>query len=414
MISISHPTGNEFVKKSLQGLYSSGILHSYFTSIAVFERNIFHKLSKIQGLDAFEKRRINEEFKSFTFTNPSNELARQLCLSLRIESLIKHETGLFSVDSIYSKHDKWFSKSILKNQSSIQGILAYEDASLNSFRTAQKLDIKCFYDLSIGHYKSLNQILEIEKNNYPEWEKSMVGLKNSTQKFERKNEEIELANEIIVASSYTAETLFDHTNKKSIKTIPYGFPDTISVNQIRKRGKSKKFKLLFVGSLTQRKGLATVFKIIENLKHDVELSLIGRKTTNEIPVLNENLKKFRWIESMPHSEILKEMRSHDLLIFPSVFEGFGMVLSEAMSQGLPVLTTNRTMAKDFIKHNFNGLVIEPNDIESALTNIENCIRDEEFRYSLALNALNTAQSRPWANYSFEIAEFIKEQIGGIK
>jgi glycosyltransferase involved in cell wall biosynthesis len=367
-----------------------------------------------KSLKPFEKRRISEEFKPFTFTNPSNELARQLCLSLKIESLIKHETGVFSVDSIYSKHDNWFSKSILKNQSSIRGILTYEDASLNSFRIAKKLGIKCFYDLSIGHYKSLNQILEIEKNKYPDWEKSLVGLKNSPQKFERKNEEINLADEIIVASSFTAETLFENTNNKSIKTISYGFPDTISINQIRKRDKNKKFKLLFVGSLTQRKGLATVFKIIENLNIDVELSLIGRKTTNEIPVLNENLKKFRWIESMPHSEILKEMRAHDLLIFPSVFEGFGMVLSEAMSQGLPVLTTNRTMAKDFIKHNFNGLVIEPNDIESALVNIEKCITDEEFRYTLALNGLITAQSRPWANYGFEIAEFIKEKISGIK
>jgi hypothetical protein len=139
MISISHPTGNEFVKKSLQGLYHSGILHSYYTSIAVFEGNFFHKLSKIQSLKAFEKRKLSEEFKSFTFTNPANELARQLCLSLKIESLIKHETGLFSVDSIYSKHDKWFSKTILKNQSSIKVILTYEDDSLNSFRIAKKL-----------------------------------------------------------------------------------------------------------------------------------------------------------------------------------------------------------------------------------------------------------------------------------
>ena len=48
------------------------------------------------------------------------------------------------------------------------------------------------------------------------------------------------------------------------------------------------------------------------------------------------------------------MKEHDVLIFPSLFEGFGLVITEAMAQGTPVITTDRTAGPDVISDNENG------------------------------------------------------------
>ena len=64
-----------------------------------------------------------------------------------------------------------------------------------------------------------------------------------------------------------------------------------------------------------------------------------------------------YLGPMPHDKVLQEMRKADVFIFPSLFEGFGMVITEAMSQGTPVIATDRTCAVDLIKNGENGWVI---------------------------------------------------------
>jgi glycosyltransferase involved in cell wall biosynthesis len=410
MISVSHPTGNEFVRRSLEGLYNKGILHSFYTSIALFDKDILEGLSRVKGFKALSKRKYNNEYKEITKTNSKNEIIRQICLSLNLNKLIEHEIGPFSVDHVYKNHDKWFSKELEKKSNEfIKGILAFEDAALYSFNKAKILEKKCFYELSIGHYKALNEALEIEKNLWPDWEETLIGLKNSQEKLARKDLELKLADKIIVASSFTASTLENIVTKNSIKIIPYGFPETIHLNEINTRKQNEKLKVLFVGSLSQRKGIANVFKIANQFKDKIQLTVIGRKTCNNLPILDENLRKHQWIESMHHYEILKEMRVNHLLLFPSVFEGFGMVISEAMSQGLPVITSNKTMARDFIEHKRNGWIIEPNETESAAEIIEDCINNEVYRYAIASAGLETAQRRPWIKYGLEMANYINSK-----
>ena len=51
------------------------------------------------------------------------------------------------------------------------------------------------------------------------------------------------------------------------------------------------------------------------------------------------------------------MREHDVFVFPSLFEGFGLVITEAMSQGVPVITTDRTAGPDLIQDGVDGWIV---------------------------------------------------------
>ncbi len=408
MIVVSHPTGNEFVRYTLSGLNEMDLLHTYYTSIACFEGDMMHKLGAKAPFTEFRKRAYQVAIKKQTQTNPFFEMMRQLALKANIKSLLKHEFGMFSVDKVYQNHDHYVASQLYKrNKSNITGVYAYEDAAIETFTAAKELGINSFYDLSIGYWKAAKDILEKEKERRPEYANTLTGLMNSAAKLERKDREIELANEILVASKFTAETLKMYQgNPTPIHIIPYGFPTINKVEKKIVRKTREPLKILFVGGLTQRKGIAEVLDSANIIGKEISLTVIGRETSATNLLLREGLKSHRYFPSLPHDQILAEMYNHDVLLFPSFFEGFGMVISEAMSQGIPVITTMRTGAADFIEHGINGWMVEPGNINGIIEILESLIKYPELHHEAGKAAKVTANKRPWAIYAKEISELI--------
>jgi len=188
-----------------------------------------------------------------------------------------------------------------------------------------------------------------------------------------------------------------------VKVIPYGFPPVNYNREYEKISKGRPLKLLFVGGLSQRKGIANLFSAVEKLKNHVELTVIGHKPNNNCPALNEALSKHHWIDSLSHAAILKKMQEHDVFVFPSLFEGFGLVITEAMSQGTPVITTDRTAGPDLIDHEQNGWLIEAGSTEAIQQSIEQILYNPKLVELAGRAALKTASERPWSVYGNELA-----------
>ncbi len=101
------------------------------------------------------------------------------------------------------------------------------------------------------------------------------------------------------------------------------------------------------------------------------------------------------------------MRAHDVLIFPSLFEGFGQVITEAMAQGTPVITTERTAGPDFIEHGENGWLINACSVEAIKIVLEEIIRCPDRIAEVGKQALETAKKRPWSVYGQELAKAVR-------
>jgi starch synthase len=121
---------------------------------------------------------------------------------------------------------------------------------------------------------------------------------------------------------------------------------------------------LYVGSLTQRKGIAYLFEAIEKAGKAVTLTVIGRKVGQSDLHWISTCQKHRWIASLPHHEILGEMRRHDVFVFPSLFEGLALVQGEAVSQGLPVITTPNSGGADILRDGIDGFIVPIRDAEA--------------------------------------------------
>ena len=225
----------------------------------------------------------------------------------------------------------------------------------------------------------------------------MPALIDSESKLERKDEELKLCEHIIVASRFTAETLKEAPFELPTPyIIPYGCPPTRECVSPQ-RDPSKPLKVLYVGGLSQRKGVAYLLDAVEALGSAVELTLIGKRVSDCAP-LDAALKKFRWIDSLPHAGILEAMREHDVLVFPSLFEGFGLVLTEALSQGMPIISTNHTCAPDIIKDGREGFIVPIRDAVAISEKLSLLHEDRDRLQQMKEAALQRAATMSWELY----------------
>ena len=409
-IIFAHPSGNEFVRAALNGIQSAGLLDSFYTSVACFPGSGLDRLaSSIPALSDLKKRRFATNIQAKTRTLPFRELGRIAASKAGLSNLVKHEVGYFSVDAVYHALDRKVAAFI--NNSSVEGIgavYAFEDGAAYSFKAAKERRLKCLYDLPIGYWRYARKLMAAEQELRPEWAGTITGFLDSEKKLIRKDEEIRLADHIFVASTFTATSLKEYPGQlPPISVIPYAFPP-VNTERTYRTNYNEPLKLLFVGGLSQRKGIANMFEAIKPLHKHVALTVVGHKAVDDCAALNKALSEHKWIPSLPHDEILKLMQQHDVLIFPSLFEGFGLVITEAMSQGTPVITTDRTAGPDLLKHGENGWLIDAGSTLALQETIEKILEHRNVVESVGRAALKTAEKRPWTKYGSDLVNSLRQ------
>ena len=405
MILFSHPTLNANAKALINGLLKNKILYKLHTCIAVFPGQLLFKLGSNPKLKDLKRRSLDKTWQPYTQSKSFFEFGRLLASKLHLEYFVKHEKGFFCIDKVYQKHDKWVANSLAKaKKEGITGVYAYEDGALATFTKAKQLGLHCIYDLPIGYWKSARLLMQKEFDINPDWSSTLTGFNDSPDKLNKKDQELALSDIIFVASSFTKKTLEEYSgNLPEIKVIPYGFPEVKQKKEYKPLA-NRKLKVLFIGGLSQRKGLSYLFDAVEGMQNEVELTIVGHKAVANCNVLNLALEKHKWIPSLSHDQVLACMREHDVFVFPSLFEGFGLVITEAMSQGVPVITTDRTAGPDIIKDGEDGWIVPSGSsiaIKEVFTKI---IETPEIIEQFGVAAQQKAQTRPWSVYGQEMAE----------
>ena len=414
-VILSGPANNTNIKSVAKGLLDRNILSKYYTSVAIFPGTFLDRLGGIKLFSELRRKRFDVSLKKHIKTSPFRELLRVFSNKLGFYSLTKSDTSVFGIEIINLKHDKKVASSLLKaKQNDVEAVFCYEDVAFHTFKEAKRIGVKCFYELPIGYWRSAHNLLKKEREIWPEWANTLTGFTDSVEKLKQKDDEIRLADRIFVASSFTAKTLQEYPSKlPPIEVIPYGFPKAIdaSLQNLKFRSnKQKRLKVLFVGGLSQRKGIANLFAAVEDLKEHIELTVVGQKPNVDCKPLDIALAKHNWIPTLPNTQVLELMRGQDILVFPSLFEGFGLVITESMSQGTPVITTERTAGKDFIEHGKNGWLVEAGSTEALKSQLKELIGNRELIEEISRNALVTAKNRPWPQYSLDIANAVGAQL----
>ena len=319
-----------------------------------------------------------------------------------------HETGPLSIDAVMQSLDRRVGRRV-EDAPGLTAVYAYEDGAAATFAAAAERGVQRIYDLPIGYWRVAHAIYKEEREREPEWLPTLTGALDSPEKLERKDEELRLAQTVIVASSFTKKTLESSPwPEKVVHNIPYGSPPAAAPTFSRPAGQP--LRALFVGGLGQRKGLSYLLQALAMLPKSVHLTLLGRKTTERCRPLNEAVRSHRWIPTLSHAQVLEEMRRHDVLVFPSLFEGFGLVLLEAMSQGLPVIATPHTAAPDLIEEGREGFVVPIRSAEKIAEKLDLLASDPVLLCEMQQAAHEGALRFSWVNYRNRLAQIARSSL----
>ncbi len=397
MILLSHPTGNEFVREALRALNEVALLSEFWTSVS-WEQHHF--------LNHILPRSVSKELgrRSFLHVRPEQlhcypwiELGRFAARYLNLSSLVRDEEGKFSVDAAYRALDSKVAAR-LPFTPDIRGVYAYEDGAVATFRRARQLGLKTLYELPIGYWKCYRELMEEEQFLQPEWAMTLQGREDSVEKLYRKDEELALATDIIVPSEFVRGTLRSAgTLDASVTVLPYGAPPLQQTVREEDRTGDGKLKVLFAGSLSQRKGLSYLLQAVKQLGSKIELTLIGRRVAS-CQTLDAALRNYSWIPSLSHSALLEEMSRHHVMVFPSLFEGCALVVLEAMSQGVPVITTPNAGSSQFVSDGDDGFIVPIRDAEAIEEKLEMLIRDRDRLAAMSRAAIAKAAQHSWEQY----------------
>lgn len=412
-VVLYHYTGNANIRAAAHGLMKENLLSEFHLAIASFPGSLLDSIGGIEPFKEIRRRRLDKALKPYVKTWPLREFGRHFALKAQLSKLTNHEDGIFSNDRVNWDIEKKVAATLkYAAGNGAQAVYSSEDGAIATFREAKKLGLKCFYDLPIGYWRAMHRILAIERDKWPDWDPTLSNLNDSQFKLSRKDEEICMADRIFVASNFTAKTLNEFPEQlPPVEIIPYGFPPVFNGERVYlTKNSGRPLKLLFVGSLTQRKGIANLFEAVKSFGKRIELTIVGNKTGGDCTPLNEALSIHEWIPSLPQEEIWRLMRLNDVLIFPSLFEGFGLVITEAMSQGTPVITTDRTAGSNLINHGENGWLIEAGSTEAIRQIIEELLKKPEIIGDAGRKAMETARSRPWSRYGSELAVAINKAL----
>src|SRR5690554_360362 len=412
-ILLSHPTGNRNVREVMAALLRADYLAEFHTTVTADPQSRWIKVLP----ENFQKECLRRHYdipKDKLKSHPYLELARLILPKLGMKSVADHEKGWASVDAVYNDFDRSVADRVkyLAKDEKIKAVYAYEDGALETFRRAKEYGLKCIYELPIAYWETSRKLLLEEAKRLPEWSITLGGgIHDSEQKLERKTGEMELADVVVCPGKFVSDSIPLSAKDKHVIISPFGSPLPHSLFAVKGEagGDTKRpLRVLFAGSMGQRKGLGDLFDAIRHFspKH-VELVVMGSLLA-PIEFYKKKLPHFRYEAGRPNDQVLALMQSCDIFCLPSIVEGRALVMQEAMSQGLPLIITANTGGEDLILHGQTGFLVPPGSPESISEKISWFLDHRNEIPIMGESARRHASMYTWEKYGNKISR----EIGG--
>lgn len=209
---------------------------------------------------------------------------------------------------------------------------------------------------------------------------------------------------------------FTSLHKKDILLVP---PDRKEKSKLRKLlGIKEQFCIISVGRYSyldgKGKGFDSLIRIAERTDNSIGFYIIADKPPEEFirykREKGEALENLHFVDFKKRDELFKYYRAADLFILLTKGEAWGLVINEAMANGLPVITTEKCIAgSELISNGNNGFIVKIGDEEEVLVRITELLSDKVKYDNFAQGCISTI-----SRYSIEEMAKIHLDILGVK
>ncbi|MEX1027723.1 MAG: glycosyltransferase family 4 protein [Candidatus Paceibacterota bacterium] len=219
-------------------------------------------------------------------------------------------------------------------------VYAYNGAALELFETAKRLGLRRLLDQTAASWRFNTELLRREQQQWPDWERFPGDLDHNGKMIEREEREWELADRIICGSQFVVDTIHASGGPvEKCRVVPYPTPAAPALAGGTSRPSTGRFHILFAGTLQLRKGIQYLCKAASQLPDDqYEVRVIGPNNLSSRGTASVQ-RGLDWRGRVPRSAVWQHYLWADAFILPTLSEGSANVCHEALSMGVPVITT---------------------------------------------------------------------------
>jgi len=280
--------------------------------------------------------------------------------------------------------------------------LGVEHGALSSLQSARALGKPGIVAFFSPHYSARAEWVDPEYERFPEL------LTPATRKIRqlakardaRRDEEARMADLVHCASMFTAQSLLRAgvVTRDRMTIVPLGCPEIPPDLQIPV-SKIRPVRFVCSGTVAVHKGTHILLEAWKRLRpgHSAELHLYGAVTVPKsfCGPADDSVVFHGHVGSAELSQAYQESA---MLVFPTLCDGFGMVVAEAFAHGLPVITTRNAGAADLVREGENGYVIPARDADSLAERLAWCIDHPEELRAMRPQARQTALDWQWQDF----------------
>lgn len=203
------------------------------------------------------------------------------------------------------------------------------------------------------------------------------------------------------------------SNKEKTKVISNAIPIPKFLNSCP----VKTYDILFVGRLTKQKGVEILLKAIKILKNEysrnLKIAIVGEGELKEnLNNLTVELGVNKEVKFLGVRKDIKElMASSKIFVLPSRWEGFGIVIIEAMSNMLPIIATSVGGIPEIIENGKDGILIPPENPKALTRAIDSLLENGKLREKLSQAAYKKVREKYSIDtYSVRMLDFYKSLV----
>ena len=220
--------------------------------------------------------------------------------------------------------------------------------------------------------------------------------------------EYEESTGIVVPSAFAKQTFVDRRiSAAKVHVCPYG----VDLSLFRPHRKEDEvFRVLFVGSLSIRKGIGYLLDAVEPLVSSGKVSVwcIGSIDPSARPILDRGSRWFTYKGVQPRNELAWFFSQGSVLVLPSIEEGLALVQAQAMACSVPVIATPNTGAEDLFTDGVEGFIIPAQSALAIRQRIQWLLDNRQRRDAMAAAALRrVTQIGGWRDYGGRCLEMYR-------
>jgi starch synthase len=302
--------------------------------------------------------------------------------------------------------DRWVARRQIR-ACDAQGFWGFQGSCHDSLAAARARGLLAVAEFATGHVVAAERILAAEAERCPEWADSLNNCGFPAWYRRRLEAEPHRADVCVVASSFSRATLEEAgVPAERIRLLPLG-ADVRRI-EFAPRPARGPFRVLFVGSVGQRKGIKYLLDAYERVRSANTRLVVAGPMVGSGRAFEAYRPHAEYLGRVDQARVFAEMARSHVLVLPSLFEGFGLVMVEAMAAGLPVIGSTHSAAPDIIEDGVSGYVVRPDDVDALSDRLMSLARDRDLVGEMGRRAAERAREFGWDRHEDRLADLCRE------